>query len=130
MLRIFRRLLVQLLVVSTATFGVPGPASAGMIGTDAALHGDRQVLASALERADVRAELGRYGVDPAELKARIAALSDEEAASLAGRIGSLPAGGDAGVGSIVGALLFVFLVLLITDLLGLTKVFPFTRSVR
>ena len=31
---------------------------------------------------------------------------------------------------VLGAVLFVFIVLLVTDILGLTKVFPFTRSVR
>jgi hypothetical protein len=46
-------------------------------------------------------------------------------AQLAGRIDSLPAGGD-----VIGAVVFVFLVLLITDLLGLTKVFPFTKPVK
>ncbi|WP_367187996.1 PA2779 family protein, partial [Sulfuricurvum sp. RIFOXYD12_FULL_44_77] len=38
------------------------------------------------------------------------------------------AGGDGG--SIIGAIVFIFIVLLITDILGLTKVFNFTRSVR
>jgi hypothetical protein len=40
----------------------------------------------------------------------------------------LPAGADGGVGTVVGALLFVFLVLLFTDLLGLTDVYPFVRK--
>ena len=44
---------------------------------------------------------------------------------LAGKVGTAPAGAG-----IVGALVFVFVVLLVTDILGLTKVFPFTRSVR
>ena len=43
---------------------------------------------------------------------------------LADQIDSAPAGG------IIGAILLVFFVLLVTDILGLTKVFPFTRSVR
>ena len=60
----------------------------------------------------------------------VAPLSDEEAAQLARQIDNLPAGADAGIGPIVGAIVLVFLVLLITDLLGLTKVFPFTRPIR
>jgi len=56
---------------------------------------------------------------------RVAAMTDEEAAQLAAQLDSLPAGG-----SIVGAIVLVFLVLLITDILGFTKIFPFTRSVR
>ena len=68
-------------------------------------------------------------MSPTEVKARVAALSDAEAAQLAGKIDSLPAGGD-GVGGVLWLIVVVFLVLLITDILGFTKVFPFTRSVR
>jgi hypothetical protein len=63
-------------------------------------------------------------VSPEDVKARVAALTDDEAAQLAGRIDSLPAGG------ILGLILLVFIILLVTDILGLTKVFPFTRPVR
>jgi hypothetical protein len=38
---------------------------------------------------------------------------------------ALPAGGDA-----LGVALIVFLVLLFTDIMGYTKIFPFTRSSR
>ncbi len=81
-------------------------------------------LAAALARAEVRAEMERQGVDPAAVVERIAALTDDEAARLADQIDTAPAGG------IIGAILLVFFVLLLTDILGLTKVFPFTRSVR
>lgn len=81
-------------------------------------------LAAAFARADVRAEMERQGLDPSVAAERIAALTDEEAARLADQIDSAPAGG------IIGAILLVFFVLLLTDILGLTKVFPFTRSVR
>jgi hypothetical protein len=36
----------------------------------------------------------------------------------------------AGAADVVGVLFTVFIILLVTDILGLTKVFPFTRSVR
>jgi hypothetical protein len=65
-------------------------------------------------------------VSPAEVNARVAALSDAEAAELAARIDELPAGGV----SILGAALIVFLVLLLTDILGYTKVFPFTKPMK
>lgn len=79
-----------------------------------------------LEREDVRQALESYGVNPADAKSRVAALTDEEVASLNQQIGDLPAGGD----SILGILFAIFIILLITDILGLTKIFPFTRSVR
>lgn len=85
----------------------------------------RARIAATLDRPDVQAELVRYGVDPAAARERVAALSDEDAARLASQIETAPAGGD-----VLGVILFVFLILLVTDILGLTKVFPFTRSVR
>jgi hypothetical protein len=116
-----------LIAFAGMSFGVP-VAQAGMIGTQAALTGaaaeaERAELASLLDREDVQARLLAEGVDPEAVKARVAALSDDEARLLAERLDSLPAGGD-----IVGALVFVFLVLLVTDLLGLTDIFPFVKK--
>lgn len=120
-----RRLIVSLLVVSITGLGLPLPAHAGMLSTDAvAANADRDRVASFLDREDVRLQLQAQGVDPAEVKSRVAALTDEEAAQLAVHMDSMPAGG------ILGLILLVFVILLITDILGLTKVFPFTRTVR
>jgi len=65
------------------------------------------------------------GIDGAAAADRVKAMSDAEVAQLANRVDQAPAGGE-----ILGILFTVFIVLLITDILGLTKVFPFTRSVR
>ena len=121
-----RRLIASLLVVSIAGLGLPLPAHAGMVGTDAVVaSAERDRIVTFLEREDVRQQLQAQGLSPADVKARVAALTDEEAAQLAGQVENLPAGGD-----ILGVLLIVFLVLLLTDIMGLTKVFPFTRPVR
>ena len=123
----FRSLIAGLLIVCIAGLGLPLPVHAGIVSTGAALaSAERDRIAATLERADVRAQLEAYGVRAADVKARVAALTDEEAAQLAGRLDSLPAGGD----GIIGALLLVFIVLLITDILGFTKVFPFTRPIK
>jgi len=121
-----RRFIASLLIVSIAGLGLPLPAQAGMVATDAVVtsSGERERIATFLEREDVRTQLQAQGVSPEDVKARVAALTDEEAAQLAGRIDSLPAGG------ILGLILLVFIILLITDILGLTKVFPFTRTMR
>ena len=115
-----KRMLAILVALCVAATGLP--AQAAMIATPI----ERDGLLRILERADVQGQLQAYGVSVDEAKARVAALSDAEAAELAARIDSLPAGGA----SIVGALLIVFLVLLLTDILGYTKVFPFTRPVK
>jgi hypothetical protein len=73
--------------------------------------------------------LEQMDVDPQTIEERVAAMTDEEASKFAQEIDTLPAGSDA-LGSLVGAAVFIFVLLLITDILGLTKVFNFTRSVR
>jgi hypothetical protein len=118
--RALKRLISSLLVVCLAGLGLP--AHAAMLPTPSA---ERANVLSVLDREEVRAQLRSHGVSPADVKARVAAMSDEEVAQLSGQIDSLPAGGD-----ILGILLTVFIVLLITDILGFTKVFPFTRSIR
>jgi hypothetical protein len=107
-------------------------AFAGMIGTETVLDATRSqeardYLNRVLAREDVRASLIAQGIDPIEAKARVDSLSDAEVVSLADQIEELPAGGSA-LGIIVGALLIVFLVLLITDILGYTDVFPFVKK--
>jgi hypothetical protein len=100
-----------------------------MLSTDTALGAaQRDQVNRLLERADVQARLADFGVKASEVKARVAALADDEVAQLVQKIDSLPAGADGG--SLIGALLIVFIVLLITDILGVTKVFPFTRPIR
>ncbi len=121
-----RRFIASLLIISISGLGVVLPAQAALLPTDSVAAGaERARLAALLERTEVAAALQAHGVDPADVKARVAALTDEEAAQVAARVDALPAGG-----SIVGALVLVFLVLLITDILGFTKIFPFTRPVR
>ena len=120
----FRRLVAGALIVSMGSFGLPMHAQAGMLPTDAAVGAEAHLrVAQFVDRADVRAKLQAYGVSADEVKARVSAMTDEEAARVAGHIDELPAGG------VVGAIVLVFLVLLITDILGFTKVFPFTRSI-
>ena len=127
-----QRILAIVLSVSLVNVSLVPVANATLVSTEqvAGLAGDGESgsgharLTAALSRADVRAAMERQGVDPAQAMERVAALTDDEAGRLAAQIDSAPAGG------IIGALLLVFFVLLVTDILGLTKVFPFTRSQR
>jgi len=117
-------------IVSLCLFGVwlPMPAHAALVGTEQVLHTDgaaRAHIHAWLARDEVRQALLGNGIDAGQVQARVDALSDEEAADLAARIDRMPAGGD-----FLGILFTVFVILLITDILGLTKVFPFTRPVR
>jgi hypothetical protein len=115
-----------LLIVCSASIGAPLQAHAGIVSTDTVVAGaERERLTSLLERSEVRSRLQALGVDPAKARERVAALTDAEAAQLAAQIDELPAGGD-----VLGAALLIFLVLLFTDIMGYTKIFPFTRSAR
>ena len=87
----------------------------------------RDHLKALISRNEIRKSLMPKGIEPVEAKARIDSLSDSEAIAAAEKIKQLPAGGDA-LGALIGAALIVFLVLLITDILGYTDVFPFVKS--
>jgi hypothetical protein len=109
-------------------------AQAAMIATDAVAvaSADAQVAAhrvhvmDTLNRADVAQALMDKGVDMDAARARVASLSDAEVTQLADQIDKAPAG----AADVLGTIVFIFVVLLITDILGFTKVFPFTRSIR
>jgi hypothetical protein len=105
---------------------------AAMISTDLTVESQREQksreeLNEVIGRENVENYLIAQGIDPVEVKSRIDSLTDAEAIALADQIKELPAGGGA-VGIIVGAALIVFLVLLVTDILGYTDIFPFVKS--
>jgi hypothetical protein len=131
-MKIVKRFLSAFLATSILFTGSIQAVQAAMISTEQVAESaftvksnqDRVKILNMLSRDDIQSELVARGIDPMEAKSRVAALSDEEANQLATELDKAPAGG------IIGAILFVFFVLLITDILGFTKIFNFTRSVR
>ncbi len=126
--RLFAAPMAAVMFVMSVPIGI---ANAGLVPTERvvereAVAGDRARVIDFLAREDVRAQMIELGVDPAEATARVAGLSDAEIRKIAGRIDQLSAGQGV-VGTIIGAALVVFLVLLVTDILGLTDIFPFVR---
>lgn len=126
----FKKILASVLIVSTALLGVPSAALAGIVTTDEAistqaLSANRDKVQSFIDRDDVQRGLLSQGVSNQLAVQRVKAMSDVEVAQLAGRIDQAPAGGD-----VLGVLFTLFIVLLVTDILGFTKIFPFTRSIR
>ena len=85
-------------------------AQAGMIGTDQAAtatsQSDRSAVITYLSRSDVQSQLQALGIDPSTAKERVAALSDQEAQSLAQRIQAMPAGA-----SDAGAILLILVII-------------------
>ena len=128
----FMRITSRLLIASVLGLGLPLQSShAGLVGTDKVAvsapqsQSERERIRSFLDREDVRNELQTQGVDVNTAKARVDALTDEEVRKVAGKMDQMPAGGD-----VIGILFTVFVILLVTDILGYTKVFPFTRSIK
>ena len=125
------RAVAALLVLVFAVSAVTTPVTqAGMIGTGdfaagAAVEQQRAELRELLATDEVRGQLERWGVDPDDAAARVETLTPAELREMAQRMEEMPAG--AGVSSVVNAIVLVFLVLLITDILGVTDVFPFVR---
>ena len=132
-LRKYSRFIASPLVGLMLALSMPlGAAQAALVGTDSVVspsqaEADRTRVASFMARDDIRTELRRMGVDPAEAEQRVAVMSDVEIGQIATRIDEAPAGQDA-LGTLVGAALLVFIILLITDLAGLTDVFPFVKA--
>ena len=128
-----RKAIAILVIVSFSTFCIiSAPARARMINTDEILKQSqhdlsRKSINTFLDRSEVQNYLVAWGVSPEEAKARIDSLTDEEIENIASRINRLPAGGD-GLGTIVGAALLIFIILLITDILGYTDVFSFVKK--
>ncbi len=132
-LRLNARTIAFPMVVLMLALCVPmGVAQAALVGTDQVItrteiDNDRARVAAFLAREDVRRQIESMGVDPDEAAARVDGLSDAEVQQIAARIDTLPAGQDA-LGTILVILLVVFLVLIITDILGVTDIFPFIKK--
>jgi hypothetical protein len=117
------RYLIYVLCATVVLAGVPAPAQAGIIGTEAVMTADARAdnlarISRVLQAAEVRERMQALGVAPATVDARLAALTDAELASFAERLDQAPAGGDAL--EVVG---LVFLVLLILELVGVIDIF-------
>lgn len=122
------RFLTALLAVSILFVSVQPIANAAIVSTSEMVATeqakiDREFLLTSLEREEVRTALTSQGVDLEMAKQRVASMSDEEVRMLNQKMEEMPAGGG-----VVGIIIIVFLVLVITDLVGWTDVFPFVNK--
>ena len=120
------RVWTGLVFIALVLSSFSAPAFSAMVSTQTLVQArtEHAVVSDFLQREDVRAQLQALGVSPEAAVARVGALSDTEVAELAGQIGDLPAGGA----DILGIAVFIFLVLLLTDILGYTNIFPFVKK--
>lgn len=114
---------------------ISGPVQSGMaamVGTETMIEASRgqearHRLNQLLAREDVRQALINQGIDPGEARARIDSLSDAEAMAIADNLDQLPVGSGALEVFLIISLI-VFLVLLVTDIMGYTDIFPFVKK--
>jgi hypothetical protein len=117
------RFVIYVICLAMLNLGSPLVAQAELIGTLQAVEAstraqDLATVSSALARDQVRAQFVALGVDPAQVETRVAALTDSELRTLAGKISEAPAGADA-----LAVIGIVFLVLLILEAVGVIDVF-------
>jgi hypothetical protein len=115
--------IVCLFALPMLVLGSVVPANAEIIGTLQALQAtqrerDLETVSTAFAREEVRRQLTKWGVETAQVDARVAALTDEELRALAQKVDTMPAG--AGVLEVIG---IVFIVLLILELVGVIDIF-------
>lgn len=103
------RALCRILILTVTLLSIQ-TANAGMVGAEQVSPGtsaERSMVQQMLQRGDVIRELQSAGVDPKAAQDRAATMSDEEIHALAGKLNSLPAGGD---GWFVALILVVFFI--------------------
>jgi len=127
--RKFTKRLIAMLCVLALVGASLSPAIAGMVGTGELLAteqslADRDRLLAALDRDEVRNQLTALGVDPAQAAERVARMTDAEVVALNERLDEMPAGAG-----ILGVVALIFIVFVITDVIGATDIFPFIRPV-
>jgi hypothetical protein len=96
------------------TLGLPqAPSYAGLIPTEAVSPNDRERVMALTERPEVVRQLEKMGIPQDEAHARIAAMSEAEIASLAGKLEALPAGGALSNQDFIIILLIILLIVLL-----------------
>jgi len=106
------------------------PAQAAMLDNDRILADqqanlDRTAILELLDRDVPREQLEKWGVNPEQARERINSLTESELANINRQLDELRAGGD-----VLGIILVVFIVFVITDVIGATDIFPFIHPVR
>jgi hypothetical protein len=107
------------------------PVQAAMVGTAEIVYPAQSSLArdhlqQFLDQEAAQQKLQAWGVNPDLVKERINSLTDSELARINREIDTLNAGGT----SILGVLLIIFIVFVITDVIGATNIFPFIHPVK
>lgn len=111
---------LSFLLIFSSTFSQAGIVSAA----DVQHHYDKQTLLQALDKTEVQQKLTTMGVDVNQVKDRVDHLTSAELAQINQQMDEMPAGSG-----VLGALVLIFIVFVITDVIGATNIFPFIHPV-
>lgn len=120
------RTLIQTSIIALFLFaGFGQSVQAGMVGTQSLLNSP--VMSQEVEqlRPNIEQQLIELGVEAEQASIRVASMSDDQVSEISSRIKDLPAGASAG-----GVILTIFIVFVITDVIGATDIFPFIHPVK
>ena len=106
-----------------------GQAQAAIISNGQVIHqiqqaNDKTALLQTIKSVDVQEQLLSMGVTTADIESRVNQMTQEEISQFNQQIDQLPAGGG-----VLGVALVVFIVFVVTDVIGATDIFPFIHSV-
>lgn len=128
-MRLLARPFVHLLLLIFTSISLFAPLThASIISTEQALQqhslydNPRNMLKKMIDQVRVQQQFIALGVDPQKIQQRIDLMTNRELATLSAELEQLPAGQG-----VVSLLLTLFLVFLITDILGYTDIFPFVH---
>ncbi len=101
------------------------PANAGMIGTKNLLKGSPSLQDITTLRQEIKNQMVELGVDRQQVEVRVASMTDAQIMEVDKRISEMAAGASAG-----GVILTIFIIFVITDVIGATDIFPFIHPVK
>lgn len=123
----FTSLAMSLMLLHSLVFA--GYAQAAMISTQTALQLQQESyqkaeLLSALEQEQVQQKLVDLGVDVDAVKDRVTVMTADEIQTMNNELQNMPAGQG-----VLGALVVVFIFLVVTDMLCATNIFSFVNCI-
>lgn len=124
----FQRNTAMLLIMLMGLFQIQ-LAQAAMVTTNNAIETqqiqmDRADIIDLFAQENLRNQLTQMGIDTDKASERVANMTDAEITQLNEHLKEVPAGEG-----VAGVLLTIFIVLVITDVLGATDIFPFIRPI-
>ncbi len=123
-IKMMRTPVIYSTIVSMLFVGIQTPVMADMVDTaeltmQAELQMQRQDVREFMARDDVRTAMLGYGVNVADVEARIDNLTSSELLQIQAQMADMPAGGG-----VLGIVLGVILIFVLLDVLGATDIFP------